>query len=232
MNPLYYNELRPSHRRCREHYRRTLAMGLVPLLIALYLARAYHPHIGPGLLANAGLALSGILFLWGVRNLQFEAPATRWGRWIAARLNDLFPPVVIVLQGWFVILAVGLLWFAILGLGLPATALDTGLLFLFIVFSTLLRLLAGTQPQHPSARRLLFQKGLACLNRIAAAVFFARLFTLVTAPPEAGSGSNVLAILIWILAILVILAAIVLFADFLVRKMPRHFSAPPEDSLD
>jgi hypothetical protein len=53
VNSLFYDELRPRHRRMVVHFQRTLYAGLVALGVTLLLATA-RPDPGPGLVAGLG----------------------------------------------------------------------------------------------------------------------------------------------------------------------------------
>lgn len=231
MNRIYYDEHRPGHRRCALYYQRTMAIGLVALGIALYIGAARFPDVGPGWFANAGLTASGLLLLWGVRKLQRDTPVTRWGRWIARRMNDLFPALLVGLQGWFVLLAALLLWYTILELGLPAGPFDTGVLVAILALAPLRRILAGTEPPNPAPARAAWATGLRLLNVALIAIFSARALSELTRPPPGGD-LPLFPILVWIAATLVVLACVILFIDFWVRKMPQSPPGTPADKLE
>ncbi len=233
MNPNYYDEHRPRHRRCAQYYRRTLAVGAVPLLLAVWLGTAYFPRIGPGLYANAGLSLAGLLLLWSVRDMQARPPVSRWGRWIAQRMDSIFPALLIGLQGWFVLLAAVLIWNTVSELGFTAGRMNTVALMGILLLAPIRRILAGTELQNPPPLRELFTEALGYLNAILVTLFIAGFLTALDQSQGTRTGEPPMGIIIvWMFATLVILTCIILFLDHIVRKMPPMHREEEIDTLD
>jgi hypothetical protein len=206
----------------------------VPLFLAIGLGLAYYPRIGPGIFSNAGLCLSGLLLLWSVHEMQFQAPTTRWGRWIVQHIDDLFPALLIALQGGFIILAAMLIWFTLPDLGFSPGPMSSISLFGILVLSPIRRILAGTAPPNPTARRELLTEALGYLSTILATLFIAGFLTHMVPPPEDPEAENVPmgTIIIWVLATLTILTCIILFVDHIVRKIPPSRREEKIDSLN
>lgn len=232
VNRIYYDEHRPRHRRCVHYYRRTLAVGAVPLALALALAAAYFPRIGPGLFANAGLTLAGLMTLWSVRDMQTRAPVSRWGRWIVSRMDDLFPALLIGLQGWFVLMTTVLIWFTVAELGFRGSIFSGCMLFGILLLAPIRRILAGTEPPHPHPLRELLSEGLGHLNTILVTLFVAGSLTSLNRPDPTNTEPPMMIIVIWLAATLVILTCVILFLDHIVRKMPPIPREEPADTLD
>jgi hypothetical protein len=234
VNPTYYDEHRPRHRRCVQFYRLTLAVGAVPLLLALWLGTAYYPRIGPGIYANAGLSLAGLLLLWSVREMQFYPPTSRWGRWIAQHMDDLFPALLIGLQGGFIVLAALLIWNTLPDLGFSPGRMSSIALFGILLLSPVRRILAGTAPAAPSAPRELITESLGYLSAIFATLFIAGFLTQLVPPPEDPESEPfpMGTIIIWVLATLAVLTCVILFIDHVVRKMPPARRDDKIDTLD
>lgn len=232
VNRIYYDEHRPQHRRCVQYYRRTLVVGTVPLALALWLAYVHFPRIGPGLFANAGLSLAGLMTLWSVREMQTRAPGTRWGRWIASRMHDLFPALLIGLQGWFVLLTALLMWFTVAELGFPGGIFSGINLFGILLLAPIRRILAGTEPAHPHPLRELLSEGLGYLNAILVTLFITGVLTAINRPSPTSTEPPMIIILIWMVAVLTILTCVILFLDHIVRKMPPLQRDEPVDTLD
>ena len=152
MNPLYYDEHRPRHRRFAEYYRRTLVIGLVALGLSFWLGATHFPRIGPGLFANAGFSLAGLLLLWSVRAMLREPPRSRWAQRLVARIDSVFPALLVSLQGWFVMLSALLIWFTVRELGFPANRFHDVILIAILLLAPVRRILRGTEPQNPPPR--------------------------------------------------------------------------------
>ncbi|HMP75667.1 MAG TPA: hypothetical protein PKE12_05150 [Kiritimatiellia bacterium] len=234
MNPRYYDEHRPRHRRSLEYYRRTLAIGAVPLALSIWLAVTQFPLIGPGLYANAGLSLAGLLLLWSVRAMQREPPRSVWGRGIMNHIDALYPALLVSLQGWFVMLSALLIWFTVTELGFPANAFHHGLLVGILLLSPVRRVLRGTEPPHPSPRRELLMEGLGNLNAILITLFVTAIMTTSNLPPGVPLTGEIPPLLLftWMGAVLVVLTCVILFLDHIVRKMPPTIREEQKDTLD
>lgn len=235
MNPHIYDEHRLGHRRFREYYAKTLGMGVVALLLAIWFGVAHRPLTGPGIYASAGFSAAGLLILWGLRNIQRGKLHTRWGNWLKARTEQTFPAILILSQGWFLLLIAMLIWFTIVELGFAANTLQHALLLLILLFIPVRRILAGTESQHPSPRRELTTQGLTYLNVAIITLFLAAATSSTMLPQQEQVFSSEIpmgAILIWLGAILIILTCVVLFLDHIVRKMPTTPKPEEQDTLD
>ncbi len=234
MNPHLYDEYRPRHRRSAEHYRRTLAIGAVPMVLSVWLAFSHAPRVGPGLWAAAGFSLSGLLSLWSLKRMLAVPPRARLAGWYARNAQSLYPAALIVTQGWFVLLSTCLIWFTFIGLGYTVTPAHHILLGGVLLFAPIRRILRGTEPMHPSPLRELMTEGLDYLNACVFTLFVAAFASLFILPPGTLITHEVPLglILVWFVATIVILTCIILFLDHIVRKMPGPPATERVDSLD
>lgn len=235
MNPHIYDEYRLGRRRFREYYAKTLGMGVVALLLAVWFGSAHLPQIGPGIYASAGFSAAGLLLLWGLRNMHRSKIRSRWAHWLRAHTEASFPAILILFQGWFLLLIAMLIWFTIADLGFAANTLQNVLLLVILLFIPVRRILAGTASQHPSPRRELTTQGLTYLNVAIVTLFLAAAISGTMLPPQEQVFSSEIpmgAIIIWLSATLVILTCLILFLDHIVRKMPPAPKQEEQDTLD
>lgn len=233
MNTILYEEHRSGHRLLRIHFRRTLVAGVLPLLMAVLLATS-QARPGPGHYAGGGLALAGLLLLFGLRDLHRVPPLSRAARWLVQRSDRWFPAALLMLQNFFIALCVLQLWFASTALGVPVTLLQHALLVTILLLSPLRRILHGTYPPQPSPRRELAVEFLRYLNASVVALFLASLCTRLMVPPgdRMSQGLPPGVILTWMPAVLVILGSVILFIDHVLRKMPPAPPTTEKDALD
>ncbi|MCO5045259.1 MAG: hypothetical protein J5I99_10710 [Verrucomicrobia bacterium] len=234
MNPHIYSEHHLAHRRFREYYRRTLAMGAVALGLAIWMGSAQMPMPGPGLFANAGFSAAGIFLLWALRNLHTTPPRSRWGQRVRARSENQFPAIVICLQGWFILLIALLIWFTVAELGFAANGFQHTLLIGILLLAPVRRILDGTEPPRPSPRRDLIRETLAYLNVCLITLFIAAVLTTAMLPPDAPATSELpfAVMFIWVVVTLILLTCAILLLDHIVRKMPPTVRSEEQDTLN
>lgn len=234
MNPHSYEEYHLKHRHFRENYRKTIVFGAVTLLLALWVGFAQAPLIGPGIFANAGLALTGLLLLLALRNLHATSPQTRWGIWLKQRSEGAFPALIIGLQGWFTLLVALLLWFTISEIGFQPNGFEHTLFIGIFLLVPIRRILSGSEPIHPHPRRELIAEALTCLNICLITLLTATITSDAALPATQrfSAGIPPTIVLIWVAATLIMLTSVILLLDHIVRKMPS--TEPPEarDTLD
>ena len=233
MNTILYDEHRIGHRLLRIHFRRTVVAGVLPLFMALLLATG-KSQAGPGSLAGGGLAVAGLLMLFGLRGLHQESELTRPARWMVEHSDRWFPALLLLLQNFFIALCVLQLWFTTAALGFPATLLQHALIIALLVLSPIRRILHGTYPPQPSAWRELTVEFLRYVNASLGALFLATLITRLMVPPgdRMSQGLPAGVILVWVPAVLVMLGSIILFIDHVLRKMPTPAPTTEKDALD
>jgi hypothetical protein len=234
VNPRYYDEHRPRHRRFADYYRRTLVIGLVPLGLSIWLGTTHYPLVGPGIFANAGFSFAGLLLLCSVRAMLRVPPRSRWAQRLMARIDTVFPALLVSLQGWFVMLSALLLWFTVRELGYPANLFHDAVLISILLLAPVRRILRGTEPQNPPPRRELLSEGLGNLNVILITLFAAAIMTTSSLPPGQPLTGEIPSIVLftWMASVLVVLTCVILFLDHIVRKMPPTVHVEEKDSLD
>lgn len=234
MNTYVYEEYKLASRHARGHLRRSLATGAVPALLALWIGLSRFPRTGPGLYAVLGLSIGALLMLGGAWRLHGERNPSRISHWLVRRSDRWFPPFVLLSQNFFVGLTVMMLWLTICELGFAASWLQHALLLTLLVLSPARRILAGTEPVHPSALRELATESLGYFNAMVFVVFLASTISRAMLPPgQPITGSVPMSVVIvWLPAVLVIIGCVILFIDHIVRKMPQPSPTEEKDALD
>lgn len=234
MNPYVYSEYRRSSRYAEGHYRRTLATGVVPVVLAMILWYSRFPQGGPGLYSAAGLGLGGLLMLMGVRRAHEEPAAGAFARALVRHSDVWYPAYLLASQNFFIALTALLLWFTICDLGFAASWVQHALLVLLLALSPIRRILDGTEPTHPGPWRELLSEGLRHLNACTVAIFAAGCVSIVILPPDQPLTRSLPAgvVLAWMPAALVVIGSVILFIDHLLRKMPAPPPAEAKDELE
>lgn len=234
MNPYVFEEYKLSSRHAREHFRRSLATGVVPAALSLWIGLSRLPHVGPGLCAALGLSVAGLLMLWAARELHRERQVSQLSGWLVYWSDRWFPAFVLLCQNFFVSITVMLLWFTICDLGLNASWLQHVLLLTLLALSPLRRILDGTEPTHPSPLRELFTESLGYLNTMVLVVFVADTISRALLPPDKPltEAPPLGAVMVWVPAVLIIIGCVILFIDHILRKMPQPAPTEEKDRLD
>ncbi len=231
MHPLAFQEFKFSHRRSRDQRRRIVVAGLIA--VALPILLAWGRALSPLHLAVNGMATAGLILFAGLHGLHREQHLSRAGQRLVAATDRWYPAALLLLQSLFVSLNVVVLWFTIGEIGFPLTpALHLQLLVLLLL-AALRRLLHATMPAQPSPPYELLIEFMRYANASLVAVFFATLLSRVILPPDERLTDSLPAglVLVWIAASLVVITSLVLFLDFILRKMPAPRQPGVKDVL-
>lgn len=203
--------------------RQTLAMGLVPLGIALMLMAAGAPDWpSPALWAGAGTALAGMALLWGL-----------W-RTSGQRYRRGYSTIHFLVRYLFVVLCPVLLWIVfgetILEMGGVYPPVLMGLLLLIYPVSRILRERAGAHPLQAPHVEMAY---LLCRQIEMVLLAFALMGLLSGAILDANrdypTDPTPLLILLWILAFMAVLAGVVMGTAHWARLFGRRHPPQPLD---
>ncbi|MGD9782757.1 MAG: hypothetical protein AB7V14_11515 [Kiritimatiellia bacterium] len=203
--------------------RQTLAMGLVPLGIALLLMAAGAPEEpSPALWAGAGAAVAGMALLWGLWRMSGQR------HWRG------FSTVHFLVRYLFVVLCPVLLWIVfgetILDLGGWFPPVLLGLLLLLYPARRILRERAGANPLQAPHVEMAY---LLCRQIEMVMLAFALMGLLSGAILDANrdypTDPTPLLILLWILAFMAVLAGVVMGAAHWARLFGRRHPPQPLD---
>jgi len=233
MNPMVYEEFRPSSRHFRTHRTRLLMYAWLPVATAIVLAFSKPPP-GPGLISVTGLGIAGLLVFAALRRLDASEGAGPIARALAPRRDQWFPAVMVLSQNYFASLTICLLWFTMVDLGFSAGPLQHILLVAVLALSPLKRLLFGTYPAQPSPLREITLEFVRYSYAALFTLFLASVITRSMLPPGERLTTTLppALIVIWVFALLVNITCVILFIDHLLRKMPPADTSQPQDVLD
>lgn len=222
------DEYRIGNRRARYHYNRARLLGLIPVGVALAFLYFVGGYYAPLLYGALGCAAALHLMLWSVYEAHFNGRHSAWTLRQLQRSDEWYPGFLIICQNGFFSITLMVFWFIVCRLGFPAKLMDHVLLAAWVLVWPILRVLRVRHHQIPDDSNLetifeFFRLLHVCLvSFLAAGLFTHMLAPEVTYTSDAGAGSSMLGIAIWMPAVLVTVGCIVLFADHLVRKRPQR----------
>ena len=233
MDPL--RELVIGHRRSVHHVRLALGLSLLPAFLCGVVAYAQSWQTTPQLWLVAGISVAHWMMLWGAHRahqvtLRRSAFATR----LVQQSNRWFPYVQIGIQGGIAAAFVLLLWFILGDLGLSTTMGQHLLLVLMLIQWPIRRGLRFWLIGRDSQAGTLSYVFISHLTWILFTFFIAITLTRAMVPAEQYRTSNfpMVALLIWVPAVLTILVFIVLFLDHILRKAAVEESMVPRDRIE
>lgn len=211
---ILFQEYRPSFHLSRHHVLRIHLIGLLPLGLSLLLLFAHGARSGPGLWTALGLSIGLELLLWGAYHLRHtEDVRSTLGDRLVVRLDEWFPVFAFVIQSILIDLCLVILWVTITELGFPSSVWHHFLFALFILLLPYFQWIHEVNRMETTPRREWLEHLSRSLMIINIAIIVASMVqALVQAQSEPfDTDPTPIVLIIWIIAILVVLSAMVLF---------------------
>jgi hypothetical protein len=228
-------ELRITHRRCGHHVKLALNLGLLPLFLCGMLIYARGGQAAPQLWLVAGISLGHWMILWSAYRMHsVTLRRSRLGTRLVENSNAWFPYLQIGIHGGVAAALIFLFWFTLCDLGMPSTLTQHLLLLALLIMWPIRRSLRFTLHGKISPS---WETGYVFLSYFHWIVFtlFASLTLTGSLVPEDQNRSAsfpMMAMLIWVPAVLIILILIVLFLDHVFRKSTVEQAMVPRDRMD
>lgn len=214
-------EYRLSSPKAHLQVRRIQQLGLLPLFITLALMYATHPMTGPGLWTALGLCAGLEMILWGAYSLRTErTQLSSWGAYLIEMHDLWFPFFLFFAKYGFIAIGLSVLWIALTELGFPSTAwhhLAFTAYVILLPIGRFIRELAGTDPPP----RLDITDNLCRMTTvILLAMVIAHVLSraIISQSAPYGTDTDPLLLLVWILAILVIVSAMMVYLGRIIRR--------------
>ena len=217
---LLFPEYQLSERAAARHVEATRRLGLLPIFVTLVLMLARNANPGPGLWCALGLSIGLELLLWGAYAICLEKDLrSRTATYFALTADAWFPLFLFTMQNGFVFISAAVLLVTIEELGFPATLLENSLIILLILLLPAYRLASEKARVTESTRWALTSEGCRYFAIAIGAVWMASTITLFLAPPGTPLSHEFfpIAVILWVLAAVVILVCLMLFADHVLK---------------
>jgi len=170
-----------------------------------------------------GVTLGMILVLAGAFFLHRVTPASRWGQWLTARSNRWFPLFLFLMQKTFFTLFAILLWAVLYHLGVPFSWFRNILFFLLLFLLPIKSVVREQAVARPAQRMEILNDLFHYLAVAISTLLTVSIITSLTiSPTSSPTDLNMIDILLWILALLVLAICLILFLS----RFPRHRPHP------
>lgn len=210
------NQYNYYHRESKHLYKRSRLIGLIPLVLISLLIVLTPYTFRPRYLLLGGLTLGLQLLATGAHSLpKSRQPPGRIGRLLINSLNRWYAGFQFAIENAFLMLVMILLYIHLTDLGVRGTFMLTTF-FMALVICIPLKRLTSLLIGHNSSKRLqMFDEAFRALVVLMCVLMIAGIVTQIAIPadkPFVGALPPPV-IVVWVLAILVIIADAVLFID-------------------
>ena len=219
---MLFESYRITNKTSVEHFRHACYLGGVACAFSLLVLLSVRPadRILPW--AVFGVTAGMAILLAGAFSLHRVSPQTRWGRFLKGTSDEWFPAFLFCMRKIFLLLFAILLWVTLQQLGFPSSITINSLFAMILLIIPIRGILREYLSISPTDKKEVVNDFFRYAIISISAILIVTVLTSLSGDPVTSSDVNMINIILWISALLVVATSLVLFLS----RLPRHRPHP------